>query len=228
MRRVMDMGLSRRRGWSGATIVLFAAACAGPGQGSKVGEVQPEPRPGAPRIVEGRYVRPGTVLVARMDHGVDTDTGEEGERFTATVATPLADAAGRPIVPVGAKLRGRVDTLEQGRGAKPAAITLAVDAIAIGGAELPIRARVAALDVQQVGEQPSEQPIREGLTGGVLIGILFGVWPSVIFGGSIGAGGGAIKAVVRREVNAIVPSGSFVAVRLEAPIAVARLRRATR
>jgi hypothetical protein len=57
---------------------------------------------------EPRYLKDGSEIRATLDTPLSTKTAKVGDRFTATVSTPVRDSSGYEIVPIGSKLNGQV------------------------------------------------------------------------------------------------------------------------
>jgi hypothetical protein len=61
-----------------------------------------------PRSTEPRYLAAGTTIRASLDTPLSTRTSKVGDRFTATVDSPVRDSNGNELVPTGAKVNGQI------------------------------------------------------------------------------------------------------------------------
>jgi len=57
---------------------------------------------------ETRYVKAGADIRATLDTPLSTKTARVGDRFTATVSTPVRDTIGDVVIPIGSKLNGQI------------------------------------------------------------------------------------------------------------------------
>lgn len=78
--------------------VANAPASATPGTAQPTAAVTPRPH----------YIASGTDVRATLDTPLSTKTTRVGDRFTATVSSPVNDTNGNIIVPVGSKLNGQI------------------------------------------------------------------------------------------------------------------------
>ena len=151
-------------------------------------------------------VREGTVLRARIDQPLSTLSTEPGARFTAELVEPI-EKNGRVVVPIGAKIEGRVTTVHGGKRISGAAL-IHLEATSL---VLPDGTRYAAhmqlIDTDQTRrtkidsegslvrrDHPKETLAAVGLaTGGAAVaGGMLGGGVGAIVGASVGAGAGTI------------------------------------
>jgi len=77
---------------------------------------------------------PGTVLTVRLASTVGSKTNNTGDRFKATIATPV-ESDGKVILPKGAEVQGKIaQAVPQGRFKGGASLSLALESVTIGGA----------------------------------------------------------------------------------------------
>jgi hypothetical protein len=183
--------------------------------------IQPRPQPAA------LSVPAGTRLALRLNDELSTERSRAGDAFTATLSEPLLDAAGAVLVPAGATVRGRVTAVSpSGRIGETAALRLAFEAISFGGQTYPMQASVERADVQQrtrtsAAEQAGK--VAAGAAAGAVLGrVIGGDRGSTIRGAAIGAAAGTAIAMGTADVDAVLPEGAAVLIRLDGPIQMTR------
>lgn len=181
-----------------------------------------------PVIVAGRSVPIGTRLIAVLDQPIGTEISVEGQRYTATVVTPILDAEGEPILPEGSVLTGRVAALRRGAGGAPAQVVLTVDTVLVEGVEHPLDAQILAADVQASRRDVRAEPVLGGAVGGALLGGIVGGGRGALLGGSVGAGMGTMFSLGTAETEARMPAGTALSIELTRPIPVYALREGVR
>jgi hypothetical protein len=187
-----------------------------------------EPRPATPqpRTVT-RTVPTGTTFAIRMNEELSTRTSKAGDAFTATLEDPIVDADGTVLVPAGATVRGRVTAVAASdRVGQTAAIKLAFEAISFGGESYPIQASVERADVQtktRTGVAETAGKVAAGAAAGAILGQVLGKdTESTLKGAAIGAAAGTAIAMGTADVDAVLPRGAEVVIRLDQPITITR------
>jgi hypothetical protein len=187
---------------------------------------QPSPTTPQPRTVT-LSVPSGTTLAIRMNDELSTERSQAGDAFTATLTAPLVDAAGIVLVPAGATVRGRVTAVAPStRVGQTATMNLAFESISFGGQSHPLHATVERADVQQktrtsAAEQAGK--IAAGTAAGAILGQVIGRdRSSTIRGAAVGAAAGTAIAMGTADVDAVLPAGAEVVIRLDQPIQVTR------
>lgn len=189
---------------------------------------QPQPRPSTPqpRTVT-TSVPTGTTFAIRMNEELSTENSRAGDGFTATLSDPILDAAGNVIVPAGATVRGRVTAVGAStRVGQTAAIKLAFEAVSFGGQSYPLQATVQRADVEQSSRTSRTETagkIAAGAAAGAILGQVLGKdTESTIKGAAAGAAAGTAIAMGTSDVDAVLPRGAEVVIRLDQPITVTR------
>jgi hypothetical protein len=162
----------------------------------------------------------GSRLLAQFDNAIDTQSSQRGDRFAATVLSPVMDASGSYILPPSARIIGHVASVEPRHAPdRPAKLTLAVDGVYIGETWVPLSAAILALDTSKAGPHgkgisgPFARALHGGETGG---------WRAALV--RLPADHGAIASEFLGGNQASVPAGTQVLLRLERPVSVASLR----
>lgn len=197
---------------------------------------QEQPRQEQPRQEQPRQEQPrtatlsvpvGTTLAVRMNETLSTRDSQPGDVFTARLESPIIDANGTVIVPAGATVRGRVTAVApSGRVGETAALKLAFESISFGGDSYPLQATVQSADVQQksrtsVGESAGK--VAAGAAAGAILGQVLGKdTESTLKGAAIGAAAGTAIAMGTSDVDAVLPQGAEVVIRVDQPITVTR------
>src|SRR3989442_10437688 len=110
--------------------ILLLAGCA-----SKPTPVADSPQPAKASVQQASPVTvpQGTVLHVRLAETLDTKRNRSGDRFTATLDSPV-NVAGNAVIPKGAKFSGRIDTsAPSGRLKGRAVMNLSLDAFELNG-----------------------------------------------------------------------------------------------
>jgi hypothetical protein len=195
-------------------------------------ETQPRPAP-RPAPVEARprsagtAVGAGSMLALRMNDELSTERSQPGDGFTATLTEPVLDASGAVLIPAGATVRGRVTAVAPStRVGQTATLQLAFEAISFGGRSYPLHATVARADVQKktrtsAGKQAATVAV--GAAAGAVLGrVIGGDRGGTIRGAAVGAAAGTAVAMGTADVDAVLPQGAGVVIRVDQPIEVTR------
>lgn len=214
-----------------AALVAFAPAACSDAQSSEaprgedmpaeeavetpVAEPSPEPvvRTLAPR---------GTTMSFFVDQEISTDGHEVGDRFIATLDTPVRDASGNVVFAAGTASRWVVtrSSVEDGQ----ALLALEVESIDWNGRWIPTSATVtdAVLDTDNP-DSGTETAVKIGVgaAAGALIGQILGKdTESTLKGAGVGAAVGTAVALATKGGSAKLPAGSILEVELLEPLTV--------
>lgn len=237
--RELDMALEAD---SAATTFEDTAVAEAPQQGQRPStqapRQQPRPQPSTPQPTQPRQTTPqprtvtmsvpvGTTFAIRMNEELSTERSKAGDSFTARLEDPIVDAQGRVIVPAGATVRGRVTAVAPStRVGQTAAMKLAFEAISFGGESYPLQASVESADVQQNTRTSTAETagkVAAGAAAGAILGQVLGKnTSSTLKGAAIGAAAGTAIAMGTSDVDAVLPQGAQVVIRLDQPITVTR------
>jgi hypothetical protein len=205
------------------------AACASANQRTTTvesgGDVAGSPTVAPITPLDNRTLPVGATLTATLDQTLGTNVSKAGDSFTATVTSDLRAQDGSVVVPAGAKLEGRVTALDDSDNATDAAlIRLAFDRIRINGQAYPFSAMVVQANAVHTSSQSSAERTRQIVIGGAVgaaLGAILGDkdLDKIIIGGAIGAAAGSIISL-GTEVNATLPAGSAMTVRVNQAVAL--------
>lgn len=195
-------------------------------QAPRRSEPRPEPRREEPRPV-ALTVPSGTTFAVRLDETLATDKNQPGDPFTATVADPIVAADGTVLVPSGATVRGRVTAADKSdRVGETAVIKVAFESISFGGRSYPLQATVVEANPERrtrTTKKESAAKVAAGAAAGAVLGQVLGKdTESTLKGAAVGAAAGTAIAMGTADVDAVLPSGSRMVIRLDAPIEVQR------
>jgi len=161
-----------------------------------------------------------TVLQARLNAPIGTEHSRPGDRFTVTVLDNLVADTGRVVVPAGAIITGVVTELhESGHVGEQASIGLAFDRLDAYDRSYPIAAEVVATNVEQHREGGDvARGAGVGALAGAALGAILGGGSGALKGGLVGAAGGTLIGLGAGDVQAELPAGSVMTLRLVQPV----------
>jgi hypothetical protein len=188
---------------------------------------KPVAEPPAPRMVT-LVVPTGTTFAVHLDETLATDQNQVGDPFSATLADPIVDLSGRVLLPAGATVRGRVTGAEKSdRVGDTAVITLAFESVSFEGKSYPMQATVVEANPERktrTSKTQSAGKVAAGAAAGAIVGQVLGKnTKSTVTGAVVGAAAGTAIALGTADVDAVLPSGSRMVIRLDAPVEVQRM-----
>jgi hypothetical protein len=197
-----------------------------PRQQPRVAQPQPAPAP-APQPV-ATPVPAGTTFAVTLNQELSTETSQIGDGFTATLSDPIVSAEGVVLIPAGATVRGRVTHVAMSeRVGETAVLKLAFESISFGGRSYPLQATVVEANPQRrTRTTRTEQAakVAAGAAAGAVLGQVIGRdRESTLKGAAIGAAAGTAIAMGTADVDAVLPSGSRMVIRLDAPVQIDRV-----
>jgi hypothetical protein len=186
----------------------------------------PAAQPAAPRTVT-LTAPSGTTMALVMNQELSTRSSSAGQSFTARLADPVYAADGTTIIPAGATVRGRVtDSRASERAGQQATITLAFETVSFDGRNYPLNASAVDVPVRRVTrDSKAEQAAKvgAGAAAGAVLGQVIGKSTrSTAAGAAIGAAAGTAVAMGTADVDAVIPAGARVVIRLDSPVSVQR------
>ena len=169
----------------------------------------------------------GTTFAIQLDETLGTDRNRPGDPFEATLTDPIVAVDGTVLVPSGAKVRGRVTAAEMSsRAGETAVIKLAFESVSFGGRSYPLRASVVEANPERRTRTSTREQagrVAAGAAAGALLGQILGKdTESTLKGAAVGAAAGTAIAMGTADVDAVLPSGSRMVIRLDAPVEVRR------
>src|SRR5687768_4733661 len=191
-------------------------------------EPRADPRPQQPSTVT-RTAPSGTTMALRLNETISTETSSVGDGFTATLTSPVRAADGTVIIPEGAVVRGRVTAVQPStRAGQTALIKVAYESISWGGRSYDLNATLVEAPVQRdqrTGRGEQAATIGAGAAAGAILGQIIGRdREATLAGAAIGAAAGTAIALGTADVDAVMPAGGRMVIRLDTPITVTSSR----
>ena len=162
--------------------------------------------PAAPKF-ESIVLPAGTSIEVTVDQSVSSKTNNAGDRFDASVATPVV-VNGKQVIPAGASITGTVTVAKSaGRFKGNAEFTLTLNSVTSG------RKRHMTCRLPPSRTRPGSRGKRTAVTTGVgaaagaVIGAIAGGGKGAAIGAGVGAGAGAVGAAVTGERDVELPGG---------------------
>jgi hypothetical protein len=161
----------------------------------------------------------GTVLTVRLGSTVGSKTSNTGDRFNATIATPV-ESEGKVVLPKGAEVQGKVaQAVPQGRFKGGASLSLALESVTVGGDAYDIKTNSVSRYQKGKGKRTAAM-IGGGAGGGALIGGLAGGGKGALIGALLGGGAGTAGAAYTGEKEIVLPAESMLSFKLTAPLTI--------
>jgi hypothetical protein len=220
------------------TAVASAPAPAQSSPAPKPRETRPAPEPQrrsepapqreqpAPRTVT-LSVPTGTTFAVQLNETLSTDKSVPGDPFTATLADPIVGLDGTVLIPSGATVHGRVTAAEKSdRVGETAVIKVAFESISFDGRSYPLQATVVEANPERRTRTTAKQSaakVAAGAAAGAILGQVLGKdTEGTLKGAAIGAAAGTAIAMGTADVDAVLPAGSRMVIRLDTPIEIQR------
>ncbi len=161
----------------------------------------------------------GTVLQVRMIDSVDSASNQPGDRFRATLDTPIT-IDDKVIVPQGADIEGHIAELKSaGRFSGKPAIALELTALSVNGRRYSLHTNQYSREGSSRGKNTAEK-VGGGAVLGSIIGAIAGGGKGAAIGGVVGAGAGGGVQAASKAPQIHVPTESLLSFTLQTPITV--------
>jgi hypothetical protein len=175
------------------------------------------------RTPAGSAARVGTIpagatLSLASGEKICTNTSRVGERFTATVTSPVAGSNGA-MIPVGATANVEVTELKRSENANDdVRMGFRVVSVTYGGHTYPISATTTDAQVSKVKNQPKSKDVQK-VVGGAAIGAIAGQilgksTKATVIGAAAGGAAGAAAAAATSNYEGCVNSGARITAQL--------------
>lgn len=177
----------------------------------------------APRTINVT-AQPGAEFQIELRQELSTRTNAPGDRFTASVVSPLVDGS-RVVVPSAAVVRGEVTAVQKSGGQGEAAIIkVAFLDVSFNGGTWPLSATVVEATPETEGRYSTGDKaarIGAGAAAGAILGrIIGGNAKGTVIGAAVGAAAGTAITLGTEDVDAVLPQGSTMRLRLDEPLTV--------
>jgi hypothetical protein len=161
----------------------------------------------------------GTVLQIRMIDTIDSGRNQPGDRFRATLDTPIT-IDDKVIVPQGAEIEGRVAELKSaGHFAGKPEIALELTALSVNGRRYSLHTNQYSREGSSRGKNTAAK-VGGGAALGSIIGAIAGGGKGAAIGGVIGAGAGGGVQAASKAPTIHVPSEALLSFTLQNPLTV--------
>jgi hypothetical protein len=182
--------------------------------------VEPDPEPATITLSADS----GTEFRVRLRQELSTKDNKPGDRFTASVVEPLIDGS-MVVVHTNAIVRGEVTAVQQsGSQGEAAVIKIAFLDVTVNGVTYPLSASVVEANPETEGRYSTGDKaarIGGGAVAGAILGrVLGGNAKGTIIGAAVGAAAGTAITLATEDVDAVLPAGSELRLRLDEPLIV--------
>jgi hypothetical protein len=164
-------------------------------------------------------VAAGTTLNLTSNQRVCTNTHQVGDRFTASLASPVSGSNGA-VIPAGATVSLEVTRAKRSENANdPIVMEFRVHSVSFGGRTYPLDASVASADVDRVRNQPKSKDVQKvvgGAVAGAVLGQILGKnTKSTVIGAAAGGAAGAAAAAATANYEGCVQDGGAIRITLQ-------------
>src|ERR1700674_1911327 len=160
-----------------------------------------------------------TVIAVVLDQTISSKTSNSGDRFSATVETPI-EVDGKVAIPKGARAEGVVKVAKAaGRFKGGAALSLTLTSVNVGGKDYEIQTSAPTRISKGKGKRTAAM-VGGGAGGGALIGGLAGGGKGAVIGGLIGAAAGTGGAGLTGNRDITLPAETALNFKLLQPVEI--------
>ncbi|MCZ6478401.1 MAG: hypothetical protein O6851_08810 [Gemmatimonadetes bacterium] len=174
--------------------------------------------------VEGRSIAGGTTFDVTLNQELSTRTSQVGDLYSATLVHPLTD--GRlVIVPAGATVLGQVTVVQKSGGqGQQAVLNLSINEVSFDGETYPLQASIVEANPETRSRSSTGAKAAKiggaAVAGAILGGIIGGNATGAIIGTAVGGAAGTAIVLGTEDVDAVLPRGSRMTLRLDAPLEI--------
>ena len=174
--------------------------------------------------VEGRSIAGGTTFHVTLNQELSTRTSQVGDLYSATLVHPLTD--GRlVIVPAGATVLGQVTVVQKSGGqGQQAVLNLSINEVSFDGETYPLQASIVEANPETRSRSSTGAKAAKiggaAVAGAILGGIIGGNATGAIIGTAVGGAAGTAIVLGTEDVDAVLPRGSRMTLRLDAPLEI--------
>jgi hypothetical protein len=159
----------------------------------------------------------GTAFRVRLDEALDTARNRAGDRFQATLVSPV-EVDGKTVIPQDTRCNGHVTASHpSGRLRGRAYLAVALDSFQLNGVTYHIRTGAHAR-ASRAHKQRNLTLIGGGSGLGALIGGLAGGGKGALIGAGAGAAAGTVGAAATGKRNVRLPAEALLTFRLKSPV----------
>jgi hypothetical protein len=160
-----------------------------------------------------------TVIAVVLDQTISSKTSKSGDKFTATVESPV-EVEGKVAIPKGARAEGIVkDAKAAGRFKGGAALALELTTVTVSGKDHEIQTSAAAMSSKGKGKRTATM-VGGGAAGGAAIGAVAGGGKGAAIGALIGAAAGTGGAGFTGNRDITLPAETPLDFKLLQPVSI--------
>lgn len=164
-------------------------------------------------------VAPGTTLPVRITQTLDSETAQQGQSFSGTVASDVV-VDGLVAIPAGSPVAGRVDAVQEaGHFSGASLLTVSLVSVSHRGERTAVSSEPYTVQGKGRGRNTAEKA-GGGAAVGAILGGIFGGGKGAAIGAAAGGGAGAGANAITRGQQVQIPSESVVRFRIDSPISV--------
>jgi hypothetical protein len=166
----------------------------------------------------------GTTMNLAANQQVCTNTHKVGDRFTASLTSPVTGSNGA-VIPAGATVSLTVTQAKRSENANdPIVMEFQVNSVTYGSRTYQLDASVASADVERVRNQPKSKDVQKvvgGAVAGAVIGQILGKnTKSTVIGAAAGGAAGAAAAAATANYEGCVQNGGAIRITLQDAVQV--------
>jgi hypothetical protein len=208
-------------------LILFVVGCQKPADQQPSADATPAPsmadsaKTAVTKALEPSplVVPANAVLAVVLDQTISSKTSHAGDRFTATVESPV-EVEGKVAIPKGARATGVIkEAKAAGRFKGGAALALELTSVEVHGREHEIQTSDAMMSSKGKGKRTAAM-VGGGAGGGALIGGLAGGGKGAVIGGLIGAAAGTGGAGLTGNRDITLPAETALDFKLARPVEI--------
>jgi hypothetical protein len=160
-----------------------------------------------------------TVLSVVLDQTISSKTSKDGDKFSATVESPV-EVEGKVAIPKGARADGVVkDAKAAGRFKGGAILSLTLTSVTVNGREHEIQTSAAMTSSKGKGKRTAVM-VGGGAAGGAAIGAVAGGGKGAAIGALIGAAAGTGGAGFTGNRDITLPAETALDFKLREPVTI--------
>lgn len=185
-----------------------------------------EPEPEQPEFrpeLATPAVPAGAEVTLALEGELSTQESQAGDVFYATVVEDVLASDGMVLVPVGARVRGRVlESRESESSEMDPVLSLSFERLLLDGRELPLDATLVYADIQSERKDSDSRTaakVAGGAAAGAILGRILGKdGKDALKGAAAGAVAGGAVAAATRSGHATMQQGAELVIRLSEPV----------
>jgi hypothetical protein len=158
-----------------------------------------------------------TVLAVVLDQTISSKTTKSGDKFSATVETPV-EVDGKVAIPKGTRVEGIVkEAKAAGRFKGGAVLSMALSSVTVGGKDYEIQTSAPTMSSKGKGKRTAVM-VGGGAAGGAAIGAIAGGGKGAAIGALIGAAAGTGGAGFTGNRDITLPAETALDFKLLQPV----------